>query len=592
MKFDRNTIALTLIISSVVLVVLGVTLGSLYQTAINQQKQRLEEFVRGQAQLIGAVARFDAEYSYADVAGGAFGATVGQVIDAFAGYRELGETGELLLARRVDDHVSLLLRSRATDSDPSTLPLSSPLGALLAEVIDGRSGTGVVVDLDEVEVLAAFAPVPELGLGLLAKIHLDELRYPFVVAGAISTASTVVLIFLGAALSGRVISPLQRRLRESQTNIDTFFESPTEGMFLLSDGVYAGCNAHLGEILGCDREELLGKSPLEFSPETQPDGRSSLDAGMAHFTKMLAHGPQYLFWQHRRSDGRPVDTYISLREVTLEGQSLILGTVHDVTRLRETEAELSRASRQIEEQRDHLAHVGRLSLLGEMTASIAHEINQPLTAISNYTQAALRMAERDGKHTEALSDALRKSAEQVQRAAEVIRRLRGFVRKDEGVRERVDLNDVVRDVFKLAEVDARHHGIQIELGLSEEVLAVSADPIQLQQVLLNLVRNAMEAMEETDEVTVSIETGEQAGRVYARVKDRGVGLSKVEERVFEPFFTTKDTGLGMGLAISKSIAEEHHGRLECEPNPDGGAIFVLTLPLASQYDDSQLGVPR
>ena len=590
MKFDRNTIALTLIISSVVLVVLGVTLGSLYQTAITQQKQRLEEFVRGQARLIGAVARFDAEYSSGDVVGGAFGATVGQVIDAFAGYREFGETGELLLARKTKQNVSLLLSSRATGGGLSILPLSTPLGALLAEVIEGRSGTDVVVDLDDVEVLAAFAPVPELGLGLLAKIHLDELRYPFVVAGAVSTASTVVLIFLGAALSGRVISPLQRRLQERQSNLDTLFESPTEGMFLLRDGVYEGCNAHLGEILGCDREELLGKSPLEFSPETQPDGRSSLDAGRAHFTEMLAHGPQYLLWQHRRGDGKPVDTYISLREVTVEGQTLILGTVHDVTRTREMEAELTKASRQIEEQRDHLAHVGRLSLLGEMAASIAHEINQPLTAISNYTQAALRMAEREGNQSDALSDALRKSAAQVQRAAEVIRRLRGFVRKDEGVRERVDLNEVVRDVSKLAEVDARHHGIQIELGLSEKSLMVSADPIQLQQVLLNLVRNAMEAMEESRETTVSIETGDQAGKVYARVKDRGVGLSKVEDHVFEPFFTTKDAGMGMGLAISKSIAEEHHGRLDCEPNPDGGAVFVLTLPRTSQNEDARLGV--
>lgn len=590
MKFDRNTIALTLIISSVVLVVLGVTLGSLYRTAIAQQKQRLEEFVHGQAQLIGAVARFDAEYSYADVAGGAFGATVGQVIDAFAGYRHLGESGELLLARRAEERVILLLRSRATADDVATLPISSPLGGLLAQVIEGRAGSGVLEDQNEVEVLAAFAPVPELGLGLLAKIPLDEVRYPFVVAGALSTAGTVVLIFLGAALSGRVISPLQQRLQESKSNIDTLFESPTEGMFLLSGGVYVGCNAHLGEILGCDREELLGKSPLEFAPETQRDGRSSLEAGMAHFTEMRAHGPQYLFWQHRRSDGRLVDTYISLREVTQEGQALILGTVHDITRMREMEAELSKASQQIQEQRDHLAHVGRLSLVGEMAASIAHEINQPLTAISNYTQAALRMAEHNADGGESLADALRKSSEQVQRAAEVIRRLRGFVRKDEGIRERVDLNGVVRDVFKLAEVDARHHGVHIELALSRDPLPVMADPVQLQQVLLNLVRNAMEAMQDTEESTVRVETGERDGKAYARVKDRGVGLAGVEGQVFEPFFTTKSTGMGMGLAISKSIAEEHHGRLDCEPNPEGGAIFVLSLPMVPEAATSEIEV--
>lgn len=589
MKFDRDTIALTLIISSVVLVVLGVTLGSLYRTAIEQQKTRLDEFVRGQAQLIGAVARFDAEYSSEDVAGGAFGATVGQVIDAFSGYRELGESGELLLARRVDQNVTLLLRSRASADDVATLALSSPLGLLLGEVIDGRSGTGVVLDQHDVEVLAAFAPVPELGLALLAKIHLDEVRHPFIVAGALSTASTIVLIFLGAALSGRVISPLQRRLEESQSNINTLFESPTEGMFLLRDGVYADCNAHLGEILGCDREELLNRSPLEFSAETQPDGRNSREAGLAHFTEMLAHGPQYLFWRHRRSDGRPVDTYISLREVTLEGQTLILGTVQDVTRLREMETELSKASAQIQEQRDHLAHVGRLSLLGEMAASIAHEINQPLTAISNYTQAALRIAERDGSHSDALSDALTKSSDQVQRAADVMRRLRGFVRKDEGMRVPVDLNQVVRDVFKLAEVDTRHHGVQIELVLSEDALPVLADPIQLQQVLLNLVRNGMEAMKESAETVLSVETGVESSKVFARVRDRGVGLSKVEGRVFEPFFTTKDTGMGMGLAISQSIAEEHQGRLDCAPNPDGGAVFELMLPMAATAKESEGG---
>lgn len=587
MKFDRNTIALTLIISTVVLVVLGVTLGSLYQTAIDQQKQRLEEFVRLQTTLIGAVARFDQEYSSEDVAGGAFGATVGQVVDAFAGYRELGESGELLLARRQGDHIGLLLRSRATGDDASTLALSTPLGRLLNEVIDGRAGTGVLVDQDGADVLAAYAPIPELGLALMVKIHLEEVRHPFVVAGALSTASTVVLIFLGVLLSGRVISPLQRRLQESQSNINTLFESPTEGMFLLRDGLYVGCNAHLGEILGCDREELLERSPLEFSPDVQPDGRNSLEAGRAHFSAMLEHGPQYLVWQHRRSDGRLVDTYISLREVTLEGQTLILGTVHDITRLREMETRLSEAARQIQEQRDHLAHVGRLSLIGEMAASIAHEINQPLTAISNYTQAALRMAEREGGHSQALSDALEKSSDQVQRAAEVIRRLRGFVRKEEGAQERVELNQVVRDVVKLAEVDARHHDVRVELALSEHALPVVADPVQLQQVLLNLMRNGMEAMENAEQKVLTIETGTREGKVHARVMDRGVGLSRVEQRVFEPFFTTKETGMGMGLAISKSIAEEHHGHLDCEPNPDGGAVFVLTLPLAPSTEDAE-----
>ncbi len=242
------------------------------------------------------------------------------------------------------------------------------------------------------------------------------------------------------------------------------------------------------------------------------------------------------------------------------------------------------AERREREYRERLAHMDRLSTLGEMAAGIAHEVNQPLGAISNYAQAVRVMLEKGTASPERLDDILAKVSGQAQRAGEVIRRLRGLAKGREGERLRVRVNSLVRDVHKLAEVDARLSGVEVHLDLADGLPDVLADSIQIQQVLLNLMRNGMDAMSEVPpegEVEMRVATLlTPRGDIEIRVTDRGPGIeSDVEGEIMSPFFTTKDSGMGMGLAISQSIAASHGGRLWFSRNVGApGVTFHLALP--------------
>jgi len=239
-------------------------------------------------------------------------------------------------------------------------------------------------------------------------------------------------------------------------------------------------------------------------------------------------------------------------------------------------------------QRKHqaeLAHVARLSTMGEMASGLAHELNQPLAAISNYISGCLRRFESGQVDQAQLVEALRRVGQQSQRAAQVIQRLREFVKKGEPRRGPVDVNEAVREAVGLIEHDARAARVALRLDLADGLPTVEGDAIQLEQVVLNLVRNALEAAEaggpDSARAGVRIRSAYDRARkrVLVEVADRGIGASPADlEQVFNPFFSTKPDGMGMGLNISQSIAEAHQGRLWAEPNPDRGLTFSLALP--------------
>ena len=254
-----------------------------------------------------------------------------------------------------------------------------------------------------------------------------------------------------------------------------------------------------------------------------------------------------------------------------------IGTVHDITDRRRAEDD----ARVLQER---LTHFSRLSTMGEMAAGLAHEINQPLSAIATYARASQRlMAQPDSDPGDVLA-ALEQINAQALRAGEVIRRLRNFVKNREVKREPVDCARLLEDLSTLAETDARLHNIRLRLDCEEPLPTVYADPIQLQQVVLNLVRNAIDAMSEApeDRREVVLSTRMDAdGEVEVTVADRGTGLApEATEHLFNPFFTTKASGTGLGLAISRSIVRAHGGRLWHTPNDDCGVRFHFTLPVA------------
>jgi C4-dicarboxylate-specific signal transduction histidine kinase len=264
-------------------------------------------------------------------------------------------------------------------------------------------------------------------------------------------------------------------------------------------------------------------------------------------------------------------------------------------RTRELAGEIAERKRAEDEARGHrneLAHFGRVSTIGEMATSLAHELNQPLTVISGCAQMCINsLRSRKGNEAQLL-DAMEQTAEQAERADKIIRRVRGFIHKEEPERQPIDVNDVIRDLAVLLQTDAREHDSELRLDLVETIPLVMADPIQVQQVILNLAHNGIEAMEDCDPISkcLSIHTSVQSqGMVEVAVRDRGVGISGDNlEHIFDPFFTTKSQGLGMGLAISRTIVEAHGGRLWATTEAAEGTLFRFTLPLAetSRHDGS------
>jgi C4-dicarboxylate-specific signal transduction histidine kinase len=241
--------------------------------------------------------------------------------------------------------------------------------------------------------------------------------------------------------------------------------------------------------------------------------------------------------------------------------------------------ERTRSEERARHQLAQLAHVSRLATMGEMASGLAHELNQPLCAIVNFTEACAELV--NSRQADSGVKALADVTKQAARAGDVIRRLREFVRRREPEREVVDLNSIVREVMALTNNDARRHEIHVRLKLGDRSLTVRADPIQIQQVLVNLVRNAFDAMCGTParKRVLTIRTIRQKEEVEVLVSDTGSGVPEtLREKLFESFFSTKDDGMGMGLSISRSILEAHNGRIWATPNGAHGTTFRFTLP--------------
>ncbi|MBN2215883.1 MAG: response regulator [Pirellulales bacterium] len=253
-------------------------------------------------------------------------------------------------------------------------------------------------------------------------------------------------------------------------------------------------------------------------------------------------------------------------------------------RLRVEMEERRRAEDQLHQHQAELAHVARLSTMGEMVAELAHELNQPLSAICSYAQACKRLLESDGEDRfDELPASLNQVSEQANRAAGIIRRLRRFVAKAKPMQTSVDVNAMIREVAELTSIDARQAKAEVAFHLTEPLPPIVGDRIQLEQVLVNLMRNAFEALRECERdsprVVIHTETVGR-GQIVVGVEDNGAGIpAEIVEHVFDRFFTTKPDGMGMGLPISQSIIENHSGRLWVSQDPGRGTTFHFTLPI-------------
>ena len=327
-------------------------------------------------------------------------------------------------------------------------------------------------------------------------------------------------------------------------------------------------------MVGWSAEELVGLLPP--MPYWAPE---SLERTFEVHTMILDGNapPQGVEIRLMRRDGERFDALlIEAPLIDANGRQIgWMGSMVDVTEQKRTR-ELAR------QQQERLQATARLVTMGEMASTLAHELNQPLAAISSYNTGCLNMIEHGALSTAELTGILQKIGKQAQRAAQIIRRVHAFVRRSEPKFETVDIDAVIREAVGLVEPDAERRGVAIDLDLTEPLPPVLADPVMIEQVAINLIRNGMDAMTDTPlaERRLQLSTCEHDGMLIFSVADRGKGIPPdVAEKLFAPFFTTKEEGMGMGLNICRSIAELHRGRLGFESRPGGGTIFNFSLPV-------------
>lgn len=369
-------------------------------------------------------------------------------------------------------------------------------------------------------------------------------------------------------------------MRHSEAALHTAQELANIGNYVIHfDGNaedYA--SPQLRRIFGWEPDESISSLAVYVQSVVHPSDRHRV---VQAFTELYAGGGSFdiEYRMLHANTGLRYLHHIAQTIYSADGRMLQqMGTVHDITERRLAEYE-------VRQMQDRLAHFGRISTMGEMAAAIAHEVNQPLAAIAIFAQSCERLLSSEDFVREELAAPLSQIARQALRAGEIIRRLRSFSKHHEVQFELVNANRLLDELLILAQTDAHHHNVRIHLQPAASLPLVRVDALQIQQVLLNLVRNSIDAMAgipETDREIILRTRLDEQGDVEFTVADRGRGLDpQIVDDLFKPFFTTKTAGTGLGLAISASIVRAHGGKLWCADNPGGGACFLFAMPAVS-----------
>lgn len=346
-----------------------------------------------------------------------------------------------------------------------------------------------------------------------------------------------------------------------------------------ADGIIRTFSAAAERLFGYTEAEVQGHNVSELMPSPY---REQHDGYLARY---LRTGEKRIIGSGRvviglRKDGTTFPMELAVGEVSDVGETLFTGFIRDLTERQQTLARL-------QELQENLLHVSRLRSMGQMAAALSHELNQPLTAITNYLNAAQRLLDQETPDMARVRQALSLAAQQGIRSGEIIRRLRAFVGRGAVTRQAETVAKLVEEAAALALVGSRHRGVEVRLRVPNDIPPVWVDRVQIQQVLLNLIRNAMEAMDGRDVRRLTIDAVARDRLVEIAVTDTGQGIPPdVAEQLFQPFVTTKADGMGIGLSVCRTIIESHGGRIWVEPGADCGSVFRFSVPVAEAVADA------
>ena len=416
----------------------------------------------------------------------------------------------------------------------------------------------------------------------------------------INTSASTFGIDLGRAITftalGIGISWFGERLRASllratqsaqdatarEAHLQSILDTVPEAMIVIDErGIIQSFSAAAERLFGYTPADALGKNIKLMMPSPY---RENHDGYMARY---LRTGERRIIGIGRvvvgeRRDGSTFPMELAVGEMKSSNRRFFTGFIRDLTERQNTEARL-------QELQSELVHISRLTAMGEMASTLAHELNQPLSAIANYMKGSRRLLEGYAdERVGMVRDAMDSAAEQALRAGQIIRRLRDFVARGESESRVESIQKLVEEACALALVGAKDLNIRVRFQFDQSVDLTLADRVQIQQVVLNLVRNAIEAMQDSKirDLTVSV-TAAPDDMIQVSVSDTGPGLAlELAGQLFQPFVTTKPQGLGVGLSISRTIVESHGGRIWAEGNPAGGTIFNFTLRAVTKEEIS------
>ena len=415
-------------------------------------------------------------------------------------------------------------------------------------------------------------------LGLAGAIYVTWSAGPLA-AGDLASVAIFLVLGLVITAGGEAFQNMRSRsvathrdLRAREAHLQSILATVPDAMVVITErGIMQSFSPAAERLFGWAADEVIGQNVKMLMPDPY---RTAHDD---YLDRYLTTGERRIIGVGRvvvgeRKDGSTFPMELAVGEMISGDQRFFTGFVRDLSERQQTEQRL-------QELQSELVHISRLTAMGEMASALAHELNQPLSAMANYLKGSLRLLDAETIARDRLKDAIQKAGDQALRAGDIIRRLRDFVARGEAERRVESLPKLIEEASALALVGAKEHGVRVLFRFSPEVDLVLADKVQIQQVVLNLIRNAIEAMEQAKRKVLEIRLDPMPDDfAQVTVADTGSGISPdIADQLFQPFVTTKRTGMGVGLSISRTIVEAHGGHIRVEPNPGGGTRFCFTL---------------